>query len=108
MNNINQSQFYPGNQISIPTAVPIGRATNEIANNNIPMATVVNTETPSHRHVIQGVIPRRPLSSSAICRDCRKPFTRLEKNRGGSSYFRCLECQTTFLGRSMVSSCLIS
>ncbi len=108
MNEINQSQHYPAKQSSIPNAVPISIASNEMPNNDIPMATVVNTETPSHRPVIQGVIPGRPLSLSVICRDCRQPFTRLEKNRGGSSYFRCPECQETFLGRSMVSSCLIS
>lgn len=79
-------------------------------NNKIPIAYPIynNNYYPGIKQYNQYNTNLNNITTSSICRDCGIHFPRLEKNKGGASYFRCKKCSDSLLSRSIVNSCLIS
>ena len=71
---------------------------------NIPMAIPIeNIPRPKL------IIPvNNTFTSRQPCKDCGKTFTRYEKDKYNSSYFRCEKCRNIFFIKSCKNSCLVS
>ena len=74
---------------------------------NLPIVQPIKILYPTNHNYHLSTHTQIP-DNFAICRDCRQRFLRNHQDKGGASYFRCPQCRSNFLERSLVNSCLVS
>ena len=72
-----------------------------------PMASPAPSDAIPIAYAPLAQLPTLNISPVHTCHDCNSSFTRNEKDKGSSAYYRCTSCQSKMLQKAIIYSCII-
>ena len=92
---------------SVDLTPPMASPAPPMASPTPPMASPTPSVAIPIAYAPLAQLPSLNISPVHTCNDCNSSFTRNEKDKGSSAYYRCASCQSKMLQKAIVYSCII-